>query len=396
MIRHRAALLCVALYLAAPVGRALPAQALASSSGSAPSGPKAEKGGKKDTKDKDKAAPDESSTSPRAPSARALARTAARAALFADSTPLAITLRFDHRALFRDRDTLTTKWYPARLIVRAADGTDTPPVRLRPRGHFRLARANCDFVPLLIDFAAKSARGTTFDGQRTLKLVTHCQTDQSSYDELLLREHLVYRVHNLLTPHSFQSRLVAAEYGDSADAKWHVARRAMLVEHEDLVARRAGGKIVTQRGAVWENLDSAAVAHYALFQYLIGGTDWSVSALHNVRIALRPDGTYLPLAYDFDWTGLVDAPYSVPDPRLNLRNTRQRLFRGPCWPPAAYRDAVQHFVAQRDAIARLFEHPDLSESYRRETAKWLAEFYRDVADDKALERTIKRSCDVGT
>ncbi|MCU0647983.1 MAG: hypothetical protein MUF00_08310 [Gemmatimonadaceae bacterium] len=330
------------------------------------------------------------------PSAQKAARKTARKALFSDTTPLAIALTFDHKALFKDRDTLSKKRHDARLIVRAADGTDTIRVRLRPRGHFRLARANCDFVPLLLDFPEKAVRGTAFDGQTALKLVTHCRSGDAAFDELLLREHLVYRVHNLLTRESFQTRLVAAEYTDSADASWNVARRALLVEDEDRVANRAKGKITTQRGAVWENLDSLAVMRTALFQYLVGGTDWSLSALHNMRIAQRKDGTYVPLAYDFDWTGFVEAPYAVPDPRLSLRDTRDRIFRGPCWSVADYLPLRREVAAQRDAVLRLLETPGLSAGYRHETATWLDEGFRSLADDKAFGRVLQRKCDVGT
>lgn len=327
---------------------------------------------------------------------RAAQRRAAREALFADSTPLVLTLRFDHKAVFRDRDTLSQRRYDGRIIVRDGSALDTLPLRLHPRGHWRLGAANCDFVPLQLQFRDRPSRGTPFEGQSTLKLVTHCRSGVREFDEYLLREHLVYRAHNLLTPESFRSRLVEATYDDSADAGWRVTRRALLIEHEDQVARRAKGKITTQRGAVWENLDSTAVGLYALFQYYIGGTDWSVSALHNVRLVQRDDGTYVPLAYDFDWTGLAQTPYAVPDPRLKVSGTRDRLFRGPCWPVAQYAGAVAHFTAQKGALLGLLDTPGLSDDYRRNTREWIEQFFRTIEDPKAFEKAIKRGCAPGT
>jgi hypothetical protein len=327
---------------------------------------------------------------------RGAARRAAREALFGDTTPLALAIRFDHKLLFKDRDTLSQRVYDGRVVLRSGTREDTIPVRLRPRGHFRLSSDHCDFTPLQVEFRDRPTRGTVFEGQGKLKLVTHCRTGDKAYDEYLLREYLVYRAHHLLTPHSFRARLVQAAYDDSLDPRWQVARRAVLLEDEDDVARRVPGKISSQGGAVWENLDSAAVGLYALFQYYIGGTDWSLSALHNVRLVQREDGVFFPLAYDFDWTGLAQTPYAVPDPRLRVSNTRDRLFRGPCWPVAQYAPAVATFTAQRGALLALLDTPGLSDDYRKSTTRWIEEFFRTIGDPKAFEKAIKRGCDLGT
>ncbi len=60
----------------------------------------------------------------------------------------------------------------------------------------------------------------------------------------------------------------------------------------------------------------------AIFNYMIGNTDWSVPNQHNVRIlsqsnAERPNlGIIVP--YDFDYTGLVNADYAVPIEQLGI------------------------------------------------------------------------------
>jgi hypothetical protein len=329
-------------------------------------------------------------------SSRKEVRRAARDSLFSGTAPLAVALRFDRRALFADRDTLSARRYDGRLIVTEGDRVDSMPVRLRPRGHYRLGAANCDFVPLLIEFRDRPTRGTVFDGQSSLKLVTHCVTESPVYDEYILREQLVYRMHALLTPASFRTRLVAATYTDSTDRRWSVSRRALLIENEDEVAKRVAGKIRTQRGAVWENLDSTAVSMFALFQYFIGGTDWSLSALHNVRVAQRDDGVYVPLAYDFDWTGMANTPYATPSPRLRVTSTRDRLFRGPCWPVEAYAGAVERFVTKRGALLTLLDTPGLSDEYRSSTREWIGEFFATVQDPTRFARAIKRGCGPST
>ena len=54
-----------------------------------------------------------------------------------------------------------------------------------------------------------------------------------------------------------------------------------------------------------------------MFQYMIANTDWSTTFLHNAKlIQLNDTKKYIPLAYDFDMAGFVDAPYAVADPSL--------------------------------------------------------------------------------
>ena len=65
---------------------------------------------------------------------------------------------------------------------------------------------------------------------------------------------------------------------------------------------------------------SRAGARYALFQHMIGNHDWSMRAgpvgkecCHNAELIGPPrPATLIPIPYDFDFSGLVDAPYATP------------------------------------------------------------------------------------
>ena len=52
---------------------------------------------------------------------------------------------------------------------------------------------------------------------------------------------------------------------------------------------------------------------------------------HNARLIgpLAP-GQTVPIPYDFDFSGLVSAPYAGPPPELDIADIRQRLYRGYC------------------------------------------------------------------
>ena len=62
---------------------------------------------------------------------------------------------------------------------------------------------------------------------------------------------------------------------------------------------------------------------------MIGNTDWSEVAGHNVEV-LGIGGVALPVPYDFDFSGIVEAPYAVPGRSLSIKTVQDRLYRGWC------------------------------------------------------------------
>jgi hypothetical protein len=67
-----------------------------------------------------------------------------------------------------------------------------------------------------------------------------------------------------------------------------------------------------------ENTETETFLKMAVFQYMIGNTDWSVPYLHNIRI-LSFDAQTIPsvVPYDFDHAGIVNAPYALPRSNWN-------------------------------------------------------------------------------
>ena len=52
-----------------------------------------------------------------------------------------------------------------------------------------------------------------------------------------------------------------------------------------------------------------------LFEYMISNTDWNVSLLHNIKLIRKKDTKeIIVVPYDFDYSGLVNADYAVPNP----------------------------------------------------------------------------------
>ena len=204
---------------------------------------------------------------------------------------------------------------------------------------------NCDFVPIHLDFPrGNEIAGTIFEGQTTLKLGTHCRGDRE-YDNYTLKEYLTYRLFNLVTPLSFRARLARATYVDAKTKKTVSNRYSIFIEHENEVARRFGGRIVELPRITFNDLDAPTLNRMMLFEYMIGNTDFSIWALHNVRIVQDKNRKLFPVPYDFDLSGLVHAPYAAPDPRIGLRSEgKAGLTSGffcasagaPNWPLASF------------------------------------------------------------
>ena len=110
------------------------------------------------------------------------------------------------------------------------------------------------------------------------------------------------------------------------------------------------------KGAGSADLEPRTAAIMGLFQYMIGNTDYSVPVLHNVELMARDTSVY-PIAYDFDFSGAVNARYATVDPSLSIRRVRDRLYRGYCVPSDAYAPAFALFKAKRDSIYALYRDP---------------------------------------
>jgi len=159
------------------------------------------------------------------------------------------------------------------------------------------------------------------------------------------------------------------------------------------VARRNGGKIPELRGALFDDLDAKEGAKFALYEFMIGNTDWSIYALHNVRILASEGARYVPVAYDFDFSGLVNAHYATPDPRLGLRDVRSRLYRGGCTWNDHIPAAAAELLALKPAILAVYDSvPGLHKNSINDAKYYLNEFFKIVADPRELKYSIIDRC----
>lgn len=308
--------------------------------------------------------------------------------LFAEQGTLLVTIEADFRQLRDDRDEENEE-RPGTFTF--ADGT-TLPVDIRTRGNFRLRSGNCPFPPLRLDFPKGQLAATILDGQDKLKLVTHCR-DRDDFEQNTLQEFLAYRVYNLVSDLSFRVRPARITYVDSGGREDTIERWAFIIEHEDGLAARLGAEILEPEGMLHPaRVRGATAAPLNLFQYLIGNTDYSIYETHNVVLLETPE-TVIPVPYDFDWSGLVNASYARPDPSLGIRNVRDRVFRGLCRPDIDFPALFARFQELRPEIEGLVRDQEgMDDRSRRESLEYIEGFYDILDSERRRTREIVEGC----
>ena len=120
---------------------------------------------------------------------------------------------------------------------------------------------------------------------------------------------------------------------------------------------------------------------------LIGNTDFSIYALHNVKIVQRPDKSLQPVPYDMDFSGLVHTPYAAPDRNLMLKSVRDRLYRGPCRRPEQIDPYIANFVAKKTILLALPDSiPGMTKAEREDAKSYLDEFFDAIKTPKDAKR----------
>jgi hypothetical protein len=314
--------------------------------------------------------------------------------LFRDSTPITFTLTADFKTIFKDRDTLSTKRFPATLVFRTEAGdTGTQIVELSTRGHSRLLPVVCDFPPIRVHFPPGDQRLPMFRGQGALKLSVNCRPKNKEYESFVLEEFLLYRFYNLFTDLSFKVRLAKATYVDVVRGDTVASGPSFFVEDASDMARRNGGELFEQAGVRFGDVDSVTILRATVYEYMIGNTDWALQLLHNFRIVRVEPGFYYPVPYDFDFSGIMKTPYAHPSQQLPIRSVRERLYRGPCPTMDDLAPIFAEFNARKDAIYAMYQtFPGVDPKRSAQALQYLDEFYKTINDPKKANTEFRYNC----
>ena len=209
-----------------------------------------------------------------------------------------------------------------------------------------------------------------------------------------MEEYLIYRTYNIITDTSYRVRLAFITYFDTVSDEIFQESYSIFIESDKVLEERLNliefeKKYVMQDKTKYDHMSKLAV-----FQYMIGNTDWAVTTLHNIK--LFTSDTTLPayaIPYDFDWSGMVNAMYAVPLPRFGTKSVTERVYRGFCQPLDEFKMTFEYFNSKKTEIYALFQNFDLlKESERKRIRSYLDDFYKIIGNDKLIKVEFLDAC----
>jgi hypothetical protein len=300
---------------------------------------------------------------------------------FGSEDILHITLGFDLREFIK------TKNHPENLeaILSIYGETDTliQFIKVKARGEMR--RMHCSFPPLTMKF--KKAPN--------LKLVTHCRNSEQ-YEQYVFKEYLAYKMYRLVTPYSFKTRLVHIDYIDVKNPGRVITQYGFLIENDDDMAARNLAMVLDNDNISQKHMSSQDMARVALFNYMIGNTDWSVLKQHNIKI-LRPVSVLadegIPVAFDFDYSGFVSSAYSAPAKDLPIKSVSERYYQGNCLTEEQLNPVVEEFETLKPRFIETIKTFELlPDNSKKKLEYYINGFYKSYKDKEVLISEIEKTC----
>jgi hypothetical protein len=295
---------------------------------------------------------------------------------FLDEKPLDVTLSTDIGNLISGK--IKDEYQNAIFTCKLPDSsTVSEVIRLNLRGHSR--REICKIPPMRLLF--RNASSPRLSPLRTLKLVNSCRLG-SGDKQLLFKEYLIYKIYNILTDKSLRVRMLNITFEDSKGGKKPMIQNAFLVENIDAMAKRNKCKEMNGVKIDQETTDRQQMTLVALFEYMIGNTDWSVWNNHNIKLLFAKKDSAskpFPVAYDFDNSGFVNADYAIPDPMMGVESVTQRVYRGFPRSESELNDAIQVFNSKKDKIYEVVNNCEqLSSGVKKSVTNYLDDFYKTI------------------
>jgi hypothetical protein len=311
--------------------------------------------------------------------------------LFESDELLKITLRLDitnlkrYKAIERSVDAELTYY-------NSQNDSVTKKVELKSRGNVR--RAICDFPPVSLNFRVKDSLGGIFNRIDKIKMVSYCK---KGYQEEVLREYLVYKLYNSLTDYSFRVRLLEVTFINTHKKSKPIKEYCFLIEPLKLLEKRKKITEINSGRLTQRNVKPESMDRVAIFNFMIGNTDWSVPILHNIKIFSEYNGggpsLGVAIPFDFDYSGLVDAEYAVPFEGLPIKSVREHFYLGMCRNKSDIENSLRDFSAKKAEFYRIIrEFPYLKEKSKEQMISYLEEFYSRFDKKNNIINDVLSTC----
>ncbi|MBV6443328.1 MAG: hypothetical protein DYG98_01165 [Haliscomenobacteraceae bacterium CHB4] len=307
--------------------------------------------------------------------------------------PLVVNIETNLKEL--KKGTEAEPWQPAVFKVMMGDSVALQlDVQIAPRGKMR--RKTCDFPPVKIRFYEQKPENDSIADINEIKLVTSCYSLPKN-EEWVQREYLVYELYNLITEQSFRVKSAAVRFEEPGKRNRTMESFSFFIESEEELAARLGGRPMKPRVGSTRVLDSVSYDRMCVFEYMIGNTDWSVRARHNIKlIFLNSPKTIIAVPYDFDYSGAVGTDYAAPNGDYPIQTVQERYYLGLCRTEAHYQQIFDFYLSKEKALTDHCERAAyLPENARKQMNRYFGQFFDALKDPSRSKREIIRNCNKG-
>jgi hypothetical protein len=244
----------------------------------------------------------------------------------------------------------------------------------------------CTIPPIKLKFPKPVLTEAGLAGFKTLKLVIPCR-DSATYEDLVMKEYLCYKLYQLITDQSFRVQLAKINLVNSTNQTTVMEKYGFIIEHEDEMARHLNGKILDDAVDQIKSVDKETYNLLTVFQYMIGNTDWNLSLRHNIKLVDCPQNSSpIPVPYDFDFSGIVNAPYAKPHPNLPIKNVTDRFFQWRGKDPEQLNQCIEEFRDKKeDILDKVYNFKWQNEASKRDMLGYLDAFYGEIESEDAVE-----------
>ena len=315
--------------------------------------------------------------------------------LFSSDDPLDITIILDLKTVRNDKSD-DPQYSGANLILYENGDSINFNIKVKARGHSRRMFDFCSFPPLKLNFKKNEVKETVFNNQDKLKLVTYCK-DLDNNEFNVLKEYLIYKTYNYLTPYSFKVRLANITYKNISEKGKQVKRIGFFIEDEEMMAQRNGTVITERLMSNHDRCERNTLDLFTVFQFMIGNTDWWIAKpkVHNVKTIQSPNGEIRPVPYDFDYCGAVGSRYATPHDGLPIQSVKERYFRGYCRIPGTYENVAEKFNAAKKDIYEYYQNFELlPKSQTTAMLRFYDGFYKIIDNPRQIKSYLYNVCEL--
>ncbi|NRB64233.1 MAG: hypothetical protein HRU40_14620 [Saprospiraceae bacterium] len=284
-------------------------------------------------------------------------------------------------------DRFTDEYQAAKFMYKNQSGDDEVfEIKLRLRGRFR--RKNCAIPPIKLNFDKDDLKERDWKKDDEIKLVTPC-IDSPEGRDYIMREYIAYKIYQEMSPIHFRVQLIKLTLSDPNGKKKYKGW-GILIEDDKTLAKRFDFERCEECYSIDADLfNKQSLEATAIFQYLIGNSDWSVILSKNIEILYqvdeKQDTTYYTVPYDFDFSGIVNPTYATPNYDYDLKSVRDRVYISPVGEESA-NSSIQLLLQKKQAIMEVVENFKLMNSISRQDVMEYIESCFDSLAEEGLKR----------